>query len=191
MASSYSQAETDVKVDDAGVSVPEPVAGDSPGPPPALNAAFLVISLGRMLREDVDAQLRPLALSMRHLSALGHLSRQPGLSYSELARRAGITPQSMQATLRQLEQVQAVERRTVPGRGRTAQLHVTAVGRDLLGQGRQVIDSAEERLLAAVPADQRAGFVAGLAGAFGAEVRRRSSSDPDATPLEPGPDSST
>lgn len=166
------------------MSVPEPVVGGSSGPPPALNAAFLLISLGRMLREDVDAQLRPLALSLRHLSALGHLSRQPGLSYSELARRAGITPQSMQATLSQLEQVQAVERRTVPGRGRTARLHVTGTGRELLGQGQQLIESTEERLLAAVPVDQRPGFVAGLAAVFAAEVRRRSASDADAAPRD-------
>ena len=43
------------------MSVPDPVAdrssGQPPsaGPPPALNAAFLVISLGRMLRDEVDA----------------------------------------------------------------------------------------------------------------------------------------
>jgi DNA-binding MarR family transcriptional regulator len=142
-------------------------------PPPPLNAAFLLISLGRMLREDVDEALRPLALSMRHLSALGHLSRQPGLSYSELARRAGITPQSMQATLQQLEQLQAVERLTVAGRGRTAQLHVTPTGLDLLRQGRQVIQDAEEDLLNGIPVEQRGPFTAVLASAFTAALRRR------------------
>jgi DNA-binding MarR family transcriptional regulator len=144
---------------------------DSPSPP--LNAAFLLISLGRMLREDVDEALRPLALSMRHLSALGHLSRQPGLSYSELARRAGITPQSMQATLLQLEQLGAVERLTVAGRGRTARLHVTPTGLDLLRQGRQVIQDAEESLLAEIPAEQQDAFTAVLASAFTAALRRR------------------
>jgi DNA-binding MarR family transcriptional regulator len=142
-------------------------------PPPPLNAAFLLINLGRTLREDVDDALRPLDLSMRHLSALGHLSRQPGLSYSELARRAGITPQSMQATLRQLEQLQAVERVTVAGRGRTAQLHVTPTGLDLLRKGRQVIEDAEETLLAGIPAEQQATFTAALASAFTAALRRR------------------
>jgi DNA-binding MarR family transcriptional regulator len=142
-------------------------------PPPPLNAAFLLISLGRMLREDVDEALRPLALSMRHLSALGHLSRQPGLSYSELARRAGITPQSMQATLQQLEQLQAVERLTIAGRGRTARLHVTPTGLDLLRQGRQVIQDAEEDLLTGIPVEQRGPFTAVLASAFTAALRRR------------------
>ena len=47
---------------------------------------------------------------MRHFSALGHLAHQPGLSYSELARRDGITTQSMQSTLLQLQEMGAVER---------------------------------------------------------------------------------
>jgi DNA-binding MarR family transcriptional regulator len=158
------------------VSEPGPGAGlplRRGAAPPPLNAAFLLISLGRMVREDVDDALRPLGLSMRHLSALGHLSHQPGMSYSELARRAGITPQSMQATLQQLEQLQAVERRTVAGRGRTARLHVTEIGRDLLRQGQGVIQTAEGALLADVPADQQGAFSAGLASAFAAAIRRR------------------
>jgi DNA-binding MarR family transcriptional regulator len=156
-------------VEDALVPESDPPAAA----PPPLNAAFLLISLGRMVREEVDEGLRPLDLSMRHLSALGHLSRQPGLSYSELARRAGITPQSMQATLRQLEQLQAVERRTTAGRGRTARLHVSPVGLDLIRQGQQVIQAVEDRLLADLPADQRAAFTLALASTFAATLRRR------------------
>jgi DNA-binding MarR family transcriptional regulator len=144
-----------------GVPVPEPIA------------AFLLISLGRMLREDVDAALRPLDLSLRHLSALEHLSRQPGLSYSELARRAGVTPQSMQATLTQLEQLGAVERHTSAGRGRTARLHVTPAGLELAGHGRAALQAAERQLMDDVPADQQTVFTATLAAVFAAAVRRR------------------
>ena len=169
MGPSYSLTETDLRVEDDFVSEPDPVR---PVPPPP-NAAFLLISLGRMIREEVDEGLRPLDLSMRHLSALGHLSRQPGLSYSELARRAAITPQSMQATLRQLEQLQAVERQSTAGRGRTARLHVTPAGRDLLRQGQEVLHLAEGRLLADLPADQRPGFTELLASVFTATLRRR------------------
>ena len=183
MRSGYSLTETRPRVKNAGVPVPDPTEGAPPEParapiapgsgPPPLNAAFLLIGLGRMLRHEVDADLRPLALSMRHLSALGHLSRQPGLSYSELARRAGITPQSMQATLRQLEQLQAVERRTVAGRGRTARLHVTPIGLDLLEQGQQVIRAAEELLMSDIPAEKQREFTTLLGTAFLAAVRRK------------------
>ncbi|WP_299569188.1 MarR family transcriptional regulator [uncultured Williamsia sp.] len=106
--------------------------------PPPMSPSFLVMALGRRLRDIAEEHLRTTGIAVRHLSALGHLSRDPGLSYSELARRAGLTPQSMQATLRSLEQIGAVHRETDAGRGRTARLFVTDIGRELLRSGRSV-----------------------------------------------------
>jgi DNA-binding MarR family transcriptional regulator len=106
--------------------------------------------LGRQVREKTDAELRNQGLSLRHLSALGHLAHQPGLSYSELARRDGITAQSMQSTLLQLQEIGAVERLTAPGRGRTADLQVTESGLALLDRGRAVLRAADQRLLDAI-----------------------------------------
>lgn len=110
----------------------------------------MIMMLGRRMREQSEAELRELGLSLRHLSALGHLTHRPGMSYSELARRAGITVQSMQTTLGQLETLGAVERRTEPGRGRTAQLHVTDSGSALLDRAREVVRAADHRLLDAI-----------------------------------------
>lgn len=121
--------------------------------------------------EPLTTFLGPSAES--HVSALGHLSRQPGLSYSELGRRAGITPQSMQVTLQQLEQFGAVERRTAPGRGRTARLHVTAVGDGLIERGRHAIGAADRRLLDDLPTDQHEALSALLLQAFIAATHRR------------------
>ena len=88
--------------------------------PPLVSASFVLMALGRHLRDAAETRLRADGIAVRHLSALGHLSRDPGLSYSELARRAGLTPQSMQATLRTLEEMGAVHRDTDAGRGRNA-----------------------------------------------------------------------
>ncbi|MEV8371536.1 MarR family transcriptional regulator [Kribbella sp. NPDC056861] len=129
--------------------------------PPAPSPALLLMMLGRRLREQAEADLRELGLSMRHFSALGHLAHHPGLSYSELARRDGITAQSMQATLRQLQELGAVERLTEPGRGRTADLQVTEAGQVLLERGRAVLRNADRRLLDAIGNENRellAGF---------------------------------
>jgi DNA-binding MarR family transcriptional regulator len=117
---------------------------------PALNPALLIMTLGRRLRTEVERDLAASGLTLRHLSALGHLGREPGLSYSELARRAGVTAQSMQATLQQLETLGAVERRTPPGRGRTAELHLTDAGRRLRTAGLHTIAAANRQLLAAL-----------------------------------------
>jgi len=131
----------------------------APGPP-APSPGFLLMTIGRTIRDEVEAGLKKHGTSLRHLSALGHLSREPGLSYSELGRRAGITAQSMQATLRQLEDLGAVERRTLPGRGRTADLVVTPIGTEFIATGFQVMQEAESRVLAPLDEDQRRALVA-------------------------------
>jgi DNA-binding MarR family transcriptional regulator len=127
--------------------VEEPDGSGLPAPSPAL----LLVTLGRRVRTGIERDLAASGLTLRHLSALGHLGRQPGLSYSELARRAGITAQSMQATLRQLEALGAVERRTPPGRGRTAELHLTDAGRRLRTAGLETVAAADRQLLATLP----------------------------------------
>lgn len=129
-----------------------PAEADRPAPSPA----FLIMMMGRQLRTEIERNLAASALTLRHLSALGHLGREPGLSYSELARRAGITVQSMQATLNQLETLGAVERRTPPGRGRTAALHLTDSGRRLRAAGLDTIEAADRRLLATLPEQDKA-----------------------------------
>ncbi len=164
----------------------EPLGRESATPPGAASASFLLMTLGRLLREEVEVALRGEGLSMRHLSALGHLSKTPGLSYSELARRAGVTAQSMQATLTHLEEMGAVERRTPTGRGRTAQLHLTGRGTELLGRGRRTIAAADERLLGSVPADQRAQLAALLLQAFSAVSSTRADSGRSERQAQPG-----
>lgn len=141
----------------------------TPGPPPTGpgSVAVLLAMLGRRVREEIDAALEPLDLSMRHLSALGHLARRPGVSYSELARRAGITVQSLQATLRRLEELGAVERRGEPGRGRVAELHVTPAGRRLLGTAEKAVAGVEQVMLASLPRPERALLTRTLVGMVG------------------------
>lgn len=135
-------------------------------PPPPANAAFLLMALGRRVRTQVEDRLRASGLTYRHLSALGHLAGQPDLSYSELARRAGVTAQSMQATVSHLEQLGAVERTTEPGRGRPSRLRVTDEGRRLVQAGMAVVADAEEDLLAGLGPDRRRRLTADLSELF-------------------------
>ncbi len=120
---------------------------------PPISPSLLLMMLGRRLREQAELDLRAQGLSMRQFSALGHLAHQPGLSYSELARRDGITTQSMQATLLHLEEIGAVERLSAPGRGRTADLQVTESGQVLLEKARDVLRAVDRRLADALGND--------------------------------------
>ncbi|MER6792785.1 MarR family winged helix-turn-helix transcriptional regulator [Amycolatopsis mediterranei] len=145
-----------------------PADQPAPGVPsvPPSNAAFLLMTLGQRIRDRVDRDLRAHRISLRHLSALGHLHRRPGISYSELARRAHVTPQSMMATLRNLEERDAVKRSSDPGRGRTATLHLTAEGHRLREQGQSILAQAEAELLAEVPPELHQCFIDALGNAL-------------------------
>ena len=151
---------------------PAPRTEIRPGPP-ALNAAVLLIALGRRVGERVDARLAEHDLAYRHLSALGHLAHEPDLSYSELGRRVGVTAQSMQATLAQLEERRAVERLTPGGRGRVARLRVTAEGDALRHAALAAVDEVERELLAELPAPQREQLTALLFRLFTTEITGR------------------
>ncbi|MEU5417908.1 MarR family winged helix-turn-helix transcriptional regulator [Streptomyces sp. NPDC020799] len=152
-----------------------------------LSPALMLIGVGRAVREEAGRSLEARGgHSLRLMSALGHLAREPGLSYSELGRRAGVTAQSMQATVLQLERAGAVARSSPAGRGRTAVLRVTEHGRHMLAEMRQTLAELEEPLLAGLSTEERAVLAkalgqvaANLRTAAGPSGNRRTSSEPD------------
>lgn len=114
---------------------------------PPLSAAMALAVAGRRAQRELDAALEGVGISMRHLGALGHLSRNDELTVSDLARRSRITAQSMHVTIRDLEAMGALGRSS-SGRGKRAQLSVTSEGRRLLRRGREAVAAMDERLLA-------------------------------------------
>jgi DNA-binding MarR family transcriptional regulator len=83
------------------------------------------------------------------------LAEEPGLSNAELARRAFVTPQTMNQVLRDLEQRRWVSRRPHPGHGRILQAELTAGGREKLEACHGAADAVEDRMLAALSPAQR------------------------------------
>ncbi|RKS72748.1 DNA-binding MarR family transcriptional regulator [Motilibacter peucedani] len=135
------------------------------------------MSVGREVFEQVNDQLAEHGLAVRHLAALGHLAGAPGTSYSELARRARVSPQSMQATLGQLEVLGLVVRATPPGRGRRAELQLTDEGRAAARRGRELFERLEQRMLAALDPADRAAVTAALVSLFEEVVVRGRAAD--------------
>jgi DNA-binding MarR family transcriptional regulator len=135
--------------------------------PPRPSASFFLISLGRRARERVDARLQEHGLAYHHLSALGHLQRRPGLSYSELARRAGVTTQSMQTTVAHLEALGLVDRGEATSQGRRAELHVTEPGARALTAAEAAVRAVDDELLDALSPAERDRFERTLLRVFG------------------------
>ncbi|SDF00464.1 DNA-binding transcriptional regulator, MarR family [Blastococcus aurantiacus] len=127
----------------------------APPGPPATSPAVLLVALGRQVETRLNRALETAGLSLRLMGALGHLARQPGLSYTELASRARVTPQSMHATVASLIDAGAVAPAGT-GRGRRALLEVTPRGHRLLAAGQEAVAAvdAELRELGALPTDQ-------------------------------------
>lgn len=114
----------------------------------------MLVIAGRRLRERIDDSLSAIGMTMRHVSALGHLQRQNDLSYSDLARRSGITAQSMRATAAQLQQLGAISAITA-GQGQRARLELTPTGHELLRQAKSVIADTENAILGRLDDDTR------------------------------------
>ncbi len=145
-----------------------PLSGPPPGP---TSIALGLVVLGRLTRERLDAALTADGLSVRHVGTLGHLAHTPGLSYSELARRAGVTAQSMHSTVHTLEERGAVRRRSPTSPREAADLEITDAGRELLDRIHAVAAELDETLLAGCTLAQRA-ELAGLLGRVAANLWR-------------------
>ncbi|MFI9122313.1 MarR family winged helix-turn-helix transcriptional regulator [Streptomyces bikiniensis] len=118
--------------------------------------------IGRIVREEVESRLKEVGLSVRLLGVMGHLSASPGLSISELARRARISAPSMLSVVRRLEAEGLVERVSPTGRGNTAQLNLTDAGRQARARADETLSDLDGVLFGSLPPEQRDA----LAGAF-------------------------
>lgn len=98
------------------------------------------------LRIRLDAGLREIRLTTPQYAVLTFLEVEPGASNAALARRAFVTPQTMQAILVTLERVGFIVRTPHPQHGRAQTTELTAAGRDALEAASGIIADAEARL---------------------------------------------
>lgn len=108
--------------------------------------AMLIAGVGKQLRALVESAIKDLDITIRHLGVLGHLVHEPSLSYSDLARRARVTSQSMRATIQHLEQLDAVVI-DAPGQGQSSSIRVTDIGNEILATARTRVFELDDALL--------------------------------------------
>ncbi len=119
---------------------------DSPG--------YLLKRAQAALHAALAGALRDHGATLAQYAVLAALDEEPGLSNAELARRAFVTPQTMNQILRELEHKGWVTRHPHPGHGRILQADVTQEGRAALRACHQAADAIEEQMLAGLsPAD--------------------------------------
>jgi DNA-binding MarR family transcriptional regulator len=114
------------------------------------------------LNAAMTAALGDFGATLPQYAVLTALAEEPGLSNADLARRAFVTPQTMNQVLRELEQRGWVSRHPHPGHGRILQAELTADGRRTLIACHQAVDAVEGRMLAGLGPAERQQLAAGL-----------------------------
>lgn len=109
------------------------------------------------LRTRLDTGLREIGLTTPQYAVLTFLEVEPGASNAALARRAFVTPQTMQAILVTLERAGFISRTAHPVHGRVQTTELTTRGRDALEAASGIVADAESRLRdASAPLDPQA-----------------------------------
>jgi DNA-binding MarR family transcriptional regulator len=117
----------------------------------------LLAALGpftRALRRVEDDAAAAAGVTMWQYAILAVVTEDPNLNQGEVASRLGYSKNRIVADLDMLEQRKLLTRTPGPDR-RVNLLHATAAGRRLMHQVRRAIRRGEDRLLAALPDDQR------------------------------------
>ena len=120
------------------------------------SVGYLLKRATTALHDEMDAVLRPLALTITQYSCLELLAQRPGLSNSELARGTFVTRQSMNVLLQQLEQRGLVVRAEQPVAGRVLPTELTTEGRALRKKASEAVRTVEARMTSGLEPDDEA-----------------------------------
>ena len=95
------------------------------------------------MRLHMDRQLKEIGLNAPQYAVLASLEDERAQSNARLARRAFVTPQTMQAMLVKLEQSGLIERRPDTEHGRIQRTELTEKGWSLLAQAHLAAQKSE------------------------------------------------
>lgn len=126
------------------------------------NTGYLLKRAQSALGTALSKALSEHGTTLPQYAVLVALDEEPGLSNADLARRAFITPQSMNQVLRELEARQLVLRQPHPAHGRLLPAHLTAQGDRVLRACRRAVDAVEKRMLDRLTPGQRRQLVVSL-----------------------------
>lgn len=124
---------------------------------PYATIGFALKQAQQALRSRLDSGLREIGLTTPQYAVLTFLAVEPGASNAALARRAFVTPQTMQAILVGLERAGFIARTPHPEHGRVQTTELTESGRGALEKASGIVADAEARLqIASAPLDPQA-----------------------------------
>ena len=114
---------------------------------PRFSPTIALLTVSRVAEVQIASLLEPHGLTLRKYGILGHIAGTPGLSMSDLARRSGITVQSVHALIGALADAGLVNAK-VGRSGQAAQLSVTPAGDQLLDRVAEGVAKLDAQLFA-------------------------------------------
>ena len=117
---------------------------------PYATIGFALKQAQQALRTRLDSELREIGLTTPQYAVLAFLEVEAGASNAALARRAFVTPQTMQAILVALERADFIGRTPHPEHGRVQTTELTQKGRGALEAASGIVANAEARARNAV-----------------------------------------
>ncbi len=110
-------------------------------------SGYLVKRAQSVIHLSLEEIVSKHGLGIPHYVVLSLLAESPGLPNAELARKAFVTPQSMNEVLKQLEVSGLVERHRSPSNARILNAHLTAAGKKKWRSVDDRVQELEEHLL--------------------------------------------
>jgi DNA-binding MarR family transcriptional regulator len=123
---------------------------------------YLVKRLETEAGNALDNALRDYDITSGQYLILSLVSREGGRSSAELARRAYVTPQSMNEVIAALESKNYIKRTENPDNRRILQVGLTPQGRRLLDRCDKTVDAAEAAFLSVLTPRKLVEFRAAL-----------------------------
>jgi len=117
---------------------------------PRFSPVIALLAVSAMWEGQLTAVLKDLGITTRKFGLLGHIYAEPGISFSELARRSHITVQSAHTAVRSLVDDGLVQDATSHA-GAASDLHVTPQGARVLREARRRLSELDCRLAESLP----------------------------------------
>ena len=107
------------------------------------------------LRLAMDTAMRDLGVTAPQYAVLRYLGESAGMSGADLARRAFVTPQTMNRIIVNLDKAGLIERAPHAKSGRILDTRLSPAGRRLLEKCRERVDAVENTMLSGLTAAER------------------------------------
>jgi DNA-binding MarR family transcriptional regulator len=128
---------------------------DEPAPKPEEMSGYLIKRAQAAIHVSLEEAVSAHGLGIAQFVVLAFLAETPGLANADLARRAFVTPQSMNEVLKQLESTGLVERRRNPANARILNAYLTRNGTRKWGAVSSQVREFEARLLSGLTSGER------------------------------------